>query len=138
MAVKLFYLAKNMQKKHLYSLVRLLEWILRYVCGCEIHASMKTGTDLQLPHNGLGCVLSPRAVIGNRVKILQNVTLGGREGSGCPVIEDDVLIGAGAVVLGDITVGTGAKIGANAVVLEDVPAHSIAVGVPAVIKEKQK
>lgn len=73
-----------------------------------------------------------RTKIGNRVKVSQNVTLGGRSGHlDVPVIEDDVEIGAGACVLGPIRVGAGAKIGANAVVLRDVPAGAIVVGIPA-------
>ena len=137
MAVKLFYFAKKCRKLHIPHLSRLMELLLRYVCGCEIHSVMEVGEGLQLPHNGLGVVINPNTVIGNNVKIHQNVTLGGREGSGCPVIGDDVLIGAGAVVLGDIRVGNGAKIGAGAVVLNDVPDEAIAVGVPAVIKERK-
>jgi len=137
MAVKLFYLAKKCRRMHIPLIPKLMELILRYICGCEIHSVMEVGEGLQLPHNGLGVVINPNTVIGNNVKIHQNVTLGGREGSGCPIIGDDVLIGAGAVVLGDIHVGNGAKIGAGAVVLKDVPAASIAVGVPATIKERK-
>ena len=134
MAVKLFYLAHKMREKHIPLLPRIIEWMLRYICGCEIHGIMRVGTGLQLPHNGLGMVINPNTIIGNNVKIYQNVTIGGREGSGAPIIDDDVMIGAGAVVIGDVHIYKGAKIGANAVVLQDVPENAIAVGVPAVIK----
>lgn len=137
MAVKLFYLAILLRKKKLYMFSFILEKLLRHLYNCELHSSMIVGNGLQLPHNGLGVVINPNSIIGNNVKIHQNVTIGGREGSGCPVIEDDVLIGAGAKVLGDIRVGCRAKIGANAVVLQNVPADSIAVGVPAIIKYKK-
>lgn len=137
MAVRLFYWSIKMRQLKLIFVSFIIEKILRYVFGCEIYSRMKIGIGLQLPHNGLGVVINPNSVIGNNVKIHQSVTIGGREGSGCPIIEDNVLIGAGAKVLGDIRVGKGAKIGANAVVLQNVPAYTIAVGVPAVIKNKK-
>lgn len=138
MGVKLFYFAKKCRRIHLNIIAKIVEWIIRYICGCEISSRMQIGSGLQMPHNGLGVVINANSVIGNNVKILQNVTIGGREGSGCPVIEDNVLIGAGAVVLGDIVIGEGAKIGANAVVLHDVPKYCIAVGVPAVVKPNKE
>lgn len=134
MAVKLFYLAKKLRILKLNIFARVIELLLRYLCGCEIHGNTKIGKGLQLPHNGLGVVINPKTVIGNNVKIHQNVTLGGREGSGAPIIEDNVLIGTGAVVLGDVIIHKGAKIGANAVVIYDIPENMIAVGVPAKIK----
>lgn len=84
-----------------------------------------------MPHNGLGVVVHPNVIIGNNVTIRQNVTIGGRNGSGLPIIMDNVEIGAGAVLLGDIIIGESARIGANAVVLTDTPPHHTAVGVPA-------
>ena len=136
MAVKLFKLCQKLTKKHIPFIPRIIELLLRYFCGCEIHGRMKCGGKLQLPHNGLGVVINPNTVIGNNVKIYQNVTIGGRDGSGAPIIDDDVMIGAGAVILGDVHLYKGARIGANAVVICDVPAYATAVGVPAVIKEK--
>ena len=134
MAVKFFYLAKKLRTLKLNIFARAIELILRYLCGCEIHGNTKIGKGLQLPHNGLGVVINPNTIIGNNVKIHQNVTIGGREGSGAPVIEDNVLIGTGAVILGDIIIHKGVKIGANAVVICDIPENTIAVGVPAIIK----
>ncbi|MDL2292009.1 hypothetical protein LJC17_00240 [Acholeplasma sp. OttesenSCG-928-E16] len=138
MAVKIFYFAYKLRKKKFRLIPRICELILRYTFGIEISTRMVCGTGLQLPHNGLGVVINPKTILGNNVKIHQNVTLGGREGSGCPIIGDNVLIGCGAVLLGDITVGNGAKIGSNAVVLTSVPDDAIAVGIPAVIKEKKR
>lgn len=89
------------------------------------------GSDVLLAYSGLGIVVHARTVIGDRVKISQNVTIGGRAGLlEVPVIEDDVEIGAGACVLGPITIGA-AQMSANAVVLHDVPAGATAVGIPA-------
>lgn len=70
-------------------------------------------------------------MIGENTAIYQNVTIGGRGRSGCPVIGKNVFIGAGAVIMGGITIGDNARIGANAVVIHDVPDNSTAVGVPA-------
>lgn len=137
MAVRFYYFARWCYKHHLRITNRLVELILRYLFGIEIFSRMKCGNNLKLPHNGLGVVLNPNTRIGNNVSIHQNVTVGGRSGSGCPIIGDDVQIGAGAVILGDITIGEGAEIGANAVVIKDVPPHTIAVGVPAVVKRKK-
>ena len=137
MAIKIYYLAKRCYKLHLSIINRFFELILRYMFGIEIYSRMQCGNKLRLPHNGLGVVINPNAVVGNNVTIHQNVTIGGRNGSGCPIIRDNVSIGAGAVLLGDITIGDGAEIGANAVVINDVPEDTIAVGVPAVIKEKR-
>ncbi|WP_370777351.1 serine O-acetyltransferase [Holdemania massiliensis] len=136
MAVKLFYLAKNCC--FCPPLRRFLEWMLRYICGIEISGKMQCGVGLKLPHNGLGVVIHQNTIIGNNVKVLQNVTIGGRNGSGLPIIGDNVVIGAGAVLLGDIKIGNNVRIGANAVVLCDVPEDAIAVGVPAVIKQKKR
>lgn len=83
-------------------------------------------------------MIHPNTIIGDNVKILHNVTIGGRSGSGLPIIGNNVEIGAGAVLLGDIKIGENAQIGANAVVLCDVPENTIAVGVPAAIKQKKR
>lgn len=97
---------------------------------------------VQFIHNGLGCVIHPKAKVGPNCKIYQNVTLGGNgkiingklENQGGPILEEGVVVFAGACILGPVVVGKGAVIGANAVVLNDVPPNTLAVGVPAVIK----
>lgn len=107
------------------------------VFGIEVSPKVEIGGGLFLPHT-VGTVIGAESV-GNDCTIMQGVTLGsaepdmGFESATRPVIGHGVLIGAGAKVIGRVFVGDGAKIGANAVVLSDVPAHSIAVGVPAKI-----
>lgn len=100
---------------------------LLFACHFGSHAEIGEGCLFQ--HNGVGCVISEKAVIGKNCMLYQHVTVGALGGS--PIIEDDVLIGANAVLLGNITVHKGAKIGAGAVVLCDVPGGATAVGVPA-------
>lgn len=82
-------------------------------------------------------VINEKAVIGNNVQIDQYVTIGGRVGAGSPVIGNNVRIGAGAKVLGPITVGENSLIGANAVVIKDVPPNVTVVGIPAKIVRKR-
>lgn len=85
-----------------------------------------------LGYGGLGVILHPRAVIGSNTLVGPNCVVGGRSRhEDVPVIGDDVYIGAGACVLGPVKVGSGAVIGAGAVVIEDVPARAIVAGVPA-------
>lgn len=101
--------------------------------SCHIGSGARIGDNCIFQHNGVGVVISDHAVIGNNCIIYQNVTVGVLE-DGCtsaPVIHDGVVIGAGAILLGGITIGKNAKIGAGAVVIKDVPAYSTAVGVPA-------
>jgi serine O-acetyltransferase len=104
----------------------------RIMFGVVLPPSVQIGRSVVLGYQGLGTVIHRRAVIGSGVNIGSGVTIGGRsEMQQVPVIEDDVLLGSGAKVLGPVRVGRGAKVGANAVVLRDVPAFGIAVGVPA-------
>jgi serine O-acetyltransferase len=109
----------------------LIKVVLRFVFGAVIPFETKIGKNVHLGYNGLGIVIHGRCVIGNNVVISQHVSLGGRGDEGVPEIGDNVLIGAGAIILGGIKIGNNAKIGANAVVLIDVPAGATAVGVPA-------
>lgn len=113
-------------------LPRVLYVLNRVLFATAIPPSVKIGRDVLLGYSGLGIVIHAQAVIGNNVKISQNVTIGGRAGLlHVPVIEDGAEIGAGACVLGPVRIGAGAVIGANAVVLCDVPSGKVAVGVPA-------
>ena len=84
----------------------------------------------------MGIVLHREVVIGDNVQINQHVTIGGLVGPGVPKIGNNVIIGAGAKVLGDITIGSNVSIGANAVVIDDVPAKCTVVGVPAKIVKR--
>ena len=103
------------------------------VTGADIPINSKIGGGLLLPHPN-GVVIHPDAVIGPNCLIFQQVTIGTVEGSRQPIIEGHVDIGAGAKILGSIHIGAHAKIGANAVLLINVPAGKTAVGIPAKIK----
>jgi serine O-acetyltransferase len=118
----------------------LIQQFLRFVFCCFIPYKTKIGRkNVHFGHNGLGTVLDYRCVIGDNVRIDQEVTIGIRWDEGtAPIIGNNVRIGAGAKILGSITIGDNARIGANAVVLTDVPAGATAVGVPARIVQKRK
>jgi serine O-acetyltransferase len=109
-----------------------LSYASRVVTGVEIHPAAKIGDDFFIDH-GSGVVIGETTEIGDRVTLYQGVTLGGtglQRGKRHPTVEDDVTIGAGAKLLGPIRIGRGAKVGANTVVLEDVPPSSTVVGNP--------
>jgi serine O-acetyltransferase len=106
--------------------------------GVDIHPAARLGWGIMLDH-ATGVVIGETAVVGNNVSILQSVTLGGtgkEEGDRHPKVGDGVLISAGAKILGNISVGEGAKVGAGSVVLEDVPPHTTVAGVPAKVVGK--
>jgi serine O-acetyltransferase len=119
-------------KRRVPLLPRLLTSINRLVFATQLPAETQLGRDVKLNYSGLGTVIHPRAVIGSHVEIGPGVVIGGRsEIWEVPVIEDHVQIGVGAKVLGPVRVGCGAVIGANAVVLHDVPPGAVVVGIPA-------
>jgi serine O-acetyltransferase len=103
---------------------------MRIICCCEISPFAEIGEHCDLVHF-IGVVIGAKVKIGNGVCIFQGVTLGktGRD-NGVPTIEDNVCIGAGAKILGAITIGKGSVIGANSVVTKDVPPKSLVVGIP--------
>jgi len=119
----------------LYFLARLVNHISRFMTAIDIHPGARIGRNFFIDHGFT--VIGETADIGDNVTIYQNVTLGGTNpangvaGKRHPTIEDDVIIGSGAQVLGPITVQRGAKIGANAVVTRDVPAGAVMTGIPA-------
>lgn len=122
---------------------RIIERINMFICANDVSAKADIGETTEFKHRGLGCVVHSMAKIGENCVIFQNVTIGSKwSGFICngeaPVIGDNVMIGAGAVILGEITVGDNSIIGANAVVLNDVPENSIALGVPATIKRRDE
>ena len=105
----------------------------RWLTGIEIHPAARIGRRFFVDH-GTGVVIGETAEIGDDVTLYQGVTLGGRtldEGKRHPTLGNDVVVGAGAKILGPFTVGDGARVGSNAVVLEGVPAGATVVGVPA-------
>ena len=122
-------------------LPRLIMSVARWLTGTEIHPAAVIGRGLFIDH-GMGVVIGETAVIGHNVTLFQGVTLGGtgkEKGKRHPTIGDNVVIGAGAKVLGSITIGNNSIIGANAVVIRDVPDHSTVVGVPGrIAKVKDK
>lgn len=112
---------------------RLISTFSRFATGIEIHPGAKIGKRFFIDH-GMGIVIGETAEIGDDVTLYQGVTLGGTswdKGKRHPTLEDGVIVGAGAKVLGPFTVGKGAKIGSNAVVTKAVPAAATAVGIPA-------
>ena len=113
-------------------LPRLLYALNRVVFATVIPPSVHVGKNDLLGYSGLGIAIHSLVVMGNNVKISQHVTIGGRSGLiEVPVIEDGVEVGAVACILGPVRLGAGAVVGANAVVLCDVPNGKVAVGVPA-------
>ncbi len=119
---------------------RFLSTLNRFLTGIDIHPGAKIGNGCFIDH-GMGVVIGETTEIGNNVTIYQGVTLGGTSFESVkrhPTIEDHVLIGAGAKVLGPITIGKGCRIGANSVVLKSTPADSIVVGVPGQIIKRSK
>ena len=115
-----------------YLLGRWLSQVARFFTGIEIHPGAKIGRRLFIDH-GLGVVIGETAIVGNDVTLYQGVTLGGtgkEHGKRHPTIEDEVVIGGGAKVLGNITIGRNCRIGAGSVVLRSVPENSTVVGVP--------
>jgi serine O-acetyltransferase len=115
-----------------YWLARTLSNIGRFITGVEIHPGATLGRRVFIDH-GMGVVIGETANIGNDVTLYHGVTLGGtswKAGKRHPTLEDNVVVGAGAKVLGPITMGQGAKIGSNSVVVKDVPADATVVGIP--------
>src|SRR5919106_1074730 len=111
---------------------RALAYLSRSLTGIEIHPAARIGDALFIDH-GMGVVIGETAEVGECVTMYQGVTLGGTgfaTGKRHPTVQDNVTIGSGAKLLGPITIGHGAKIGANAVVIHDVPPNSTVVGVP--------
>ena len=114
---------------------RLLSQVARFLTGIEIHPGAVLGCGLFIDH-GMGVVIGETAIVGCDVLLFHGVTLGGvdaRPGRRHPLVGDGVVVGAGAKILGAITIGAGARIGAQSVVLADVPPNATAVGIPAKI-----
>ncbi len=126
-------IAHALWQKNLKGPARILAQFTRFLTGVEIHPGATIGRRFFIDH-GMGIVIGETAEIGDGVMLYHGVTLGGQvltQTKRHPTVEDDVVIGAGAKVLGPITIGKGSAIGANAVVTKDVPANHIAVGIPA-------
>ena len=137
LAMQLYKYSRYFYTKKAIFLSKIFASLNRIICACQIPPSASLSPTTYLLHNGLGVVIHEKAAIGNNVVICQNVTIGGGRGGahpgGAATILDGAVIGAGAVLLGPITIGENARIGANAVVLEDVPDNATATGIPAKI-----
>lgn len=121
-------------------LARFTSHLGRWLTGIEIHPGATIGRRVFIDH-GMGVVVGETAVIGDDCTLYHGVTLGGtswKKGKRHPTLEKGVVIGAGAKVLGPITIGANAKIGSNAVVVKDVPPEATAVGIPARILDQEK
>ena len=126
------------EKKH-YFAARAISQTARYITGIEIHPGAKIGKGLMIDH-GMGVVIGETAEIGDNCTIYQGVTLGGTGkdvGKRHPTLGNNVMVGAGAKVLGPFRIGDNTKIAANAVVLDEMPDNCTAVGIPAKIVRKE-
>lgn len=120
-------------------LPRALSQLARFFTGIEIHPGARIGRGLFIDH-GMGVVIGETSIVGDNVTLFQGVTLGGtgkETGKRHPTIGDNVVIGAGAKVLGNIEIGSNSYVGANAVVLKSVPANTTVVGVPGRITRQE-
>ena len=132
-AIFFYRFANALYKKGLRFIPRFISAIGQFLTTIDIHPAATIGCRVFIDH-GVGVVIGETAVIKDDVLIYQQVTLGGvslSKGKRHPTVESHALIGAGAKILGNITIGEGAKIGANSLVIKDVPAGTTAVGIPA-------
>ena len=139
-AIFLHRIANWLWNNQLNLMARGLSHISRFLTGIEIHPGAKIGKCFFIDH-GMGVVIGETSDIGDNVTLYHGVTLGGTSftrGKRHPTIEDNVTIGAGAKILGPLTVGSNSKIGANSVVIVDVPPNSTVVGIPGKIVLKEE
>ncbi len=140
-AVLFYRLSHWLYRRKCYFLARWVSQYAKFRTGVEIHPAATIGKGLCIDH-GTGIVIGETTVIGDYCLLYQGVTLGGTgkdTGKRHPTLEDHVMVGCGAKILGPFTIGSHSKIAANAVVLEEIPPHSTAVGVPAkVIRQNGK
>lgn len=132
-AIFFYRISNSIYKKGLRFLPRLISSLGQFLTTIDIHPAATIGRRVFIDH-GVGVVIGETAIVGNDVLIYQQVTLGGvslSHGKRHPTLEDNVVVGAGAKVLGDITIGRNSKVGANSVVVKNVPADSTAIGIPA-------
>ena len=139
-AVFFHHLAHKIWNYNFFLIARIISQFSRFMTGIEIHPGAKIGKNLFIDH-GMGVVIGESSEIGNDVTLYHGVTLGGispsehsenqRNSKRHPTLMNNVIVGSGAQVLGPINIGKCARIGANTVVLKDVPAHATMVGNPA-------
>ena len=138
-ALVTYRFAHVLYQAHLFFLARLSSQISRWSTGIEIHPGAQIGKRFFIDH-GMGVVIGETSIIGDDVLIYQGVTLGGtgiEKGKRHPTIGNNVVIGTGAKILGSIVIGDNSYIGANAVVIKDIPPNSTVVGVPGRITKQE-
>ncbi len=131
-ALVIYRIAHFFYKIHLFFFARMLSQWGRFITGIEVHPGAKIGKRFFVDH-GMGVVIGETAIIGDDVLLYQGATLGGtglEKGKRHPTIGNNVVVGAGAKILGNITIGDNSYVGSNAVVIKDVPPNSTVVGVP--------
>jgi serine O-acetyltransferase len=139
-AIWAYRLSHALNARGLNFVARALSQLARWVTGVEIHPAAEIGERFFIDH-GMGIIIGETAVIGDDCLLYQGVTLGGtgnESGKRHPTLGDRVVVGAGAKVLGNIVIGADTRIGANSVVLHNVPPHSTVVGIPGKIVRRRK
>ncbi|GIJ97696.1 serine acetyltransferase [Capnocytophaga stomatis] len=140
--MKLFRAMEFLHQKKIPFLPGIIMRYIRVVYSCELPIGLKIGKRVRFEHSGLGVVIHKDAIIGDNTTILQNVTIGGRNSHHAPNIGRNVYIGCGACILGGVKIGDNVMIGANAVVIKDIPDNAVVVGIPGkvikMIDEKQQ
>jgi len=134
-----YRLAHYFYKKRVFFLARLISQFARFLTGIEIHPGATIGKGLIIDH-GMGVVIGETAEVGDNVLLYHGVTLGGtgkEKGKRHPTVGNNVVIGAGAKILGPIIIGDNCKVGANSVVLKNVPEGSTVVGIPGKIVQNK-
>lgn len=126
-----YRVAHWLHQHHVPLLPRIIRRLVFLLYNSDIPPSCEIGPGSYFAHGGIGVVINRNCRIGSRVHIGQDVTIGGSFGSGVPIIGDDVWVGPGVRILGSIRVGNNVILGANAVVVKDIPDNCIAMGVPA-------
>ncbi len=136
-SIFLHKISNKIWKLKLRILARFFSHFARFITGIEIHPAVQIGDNLFIDH-GMGIVIGETTVIGNNVTLYQGVTLGGTRSTKTkrhPTLKDNVIVGAGAKILGPIVIGKNSKIGANSVVTKNIPSNTTVVGVPGRIIE---
>ncbi|HQT81940.1 MAG TPA: serine O-acetyltransferase [Ferrovaceae bacterium] len=137
-AIILHWLAHSLWQQHWYWLARFISQLSRGLTGIEIHPGAKVGRRVFIDH-GMGVVVGETAEIGDDCTLYQGVTLGGtswQKGKRHPTLMRGVIVGAGAKIIGPITIGEGAKVGSNAVVVKAVPPGATVIGIPGRVVEE--
>lgn len=136
-ALMMYRISHFFYSKRRFFIARLISQFSRFLTGIEIHPGAQIGMGTLIDH-GSGVVIGETSIIGDRVTIYQGATIGAtgneKEFKRHPTLGNDIIVGSGAKILGPVNIGDNCKIGANSVVLKDMPANSTAVGIPAKIK----